>query len=541
MNRYPELSWYRDMFQVDRMERENRFISVSRQYRRNLDEHERLYRQRELRECLANERMIDITIEKYLSNEDITLPPSMSDVASYLAENTKLDFIGIAYAICGAISIATWGRVSIKLSDSWSEPAVDMLLQISGSGTRKSSLAQYLRIPFDEFCKMKNKNYEEKAKQCKEKLRIAKKFADKYERDKIKSALNNISVVASAEEQNNLKKEIDDLAAFNSSLMKDISIPYRVQLLLDKATPFKLASTLSEQGECQGCITAEASMLSNMIKSPEDTDIFLRGHTQEPYTYENAQKKIMLSHPALPMVNLVQHAAAYKLYSNEYLHGCGMTARFVPYFYKKDNYSNECNRRNNFDLYLTKIEKLLHLFHTQDLSAERYQVEVTADALRLIEDFESEIHYKIIPCMPKSAIPCLCKAHGQAVRFAWDIHAWNNADPLLYPINAEEMMQGIDLVYNTFNHIYYAYDSCGFVALCVAQKILDSLYRITDYWEQDKLLNEGIDSTTIQQRIGVKSKEVNNALIMLERHNYIRIYDYGTKNLKIILHPYFYS
>ena len=103
------------------------------------------------------------------------------------------------------------------------------------------------------------------------------------------------------------------------------------------------------------------------------------------------------------------------------------------------------------------------------------------------------------------------------------------------------MRQGIDLVRANFPHVKYAYDPCGLVAYSVAQKILESLYRITDRWEQDKLIDDGIDSTTIQQRIGIKSKDVNNALRFLDRHNYLAVYDDASNNLKIALHPYFYD
>lgn len=171
----------------------------------------------------------------------------------------------------------------------------------------------------------------------------------------------------------------------------------------------------------------------------------------------------------------------------------------------------------------------------------RYQVGVTPEALTLIHSFEEEVRNEVISSMPEAAEPWLRKAHGQAVRFAWDIHAWNSDQPHLCSITEEEMRQGIDLVRANFPHVKYAYDPCGLVAYSVAQKILESLYRITDRWEQDKLIDDGIDSTTIQQRIGVKSKEVNNALQLLDRHNYLVVYDDASNNLKIALHPYFYD
>ena len=162
------------------------------------------------------------------------------------------------------------------------------------------------------------------------------------------------------------------------------------------------------------------------------------------------------------------------------------------------------------------------------------------EALELIKNFENHIRINEIQNAPEAALPCMLKAHGQAVRFAWDIHAWNNEQPHLSPISAEEMQVGIDLARASFSHIKYAYSPTGLVAYSVARKIIESLVRIDEIWEQNKLITDGIDSTTLQQRIGCKSKEVNNALRLLETYNYLAIYDDATNNLKVILHPSFY-
>ena len=133
-----------------------------------------------------------------------------------------------------------------------------------------------------------------------------------------------------------IREAVKESLEFEKKLLQDVeeSILHPVQLLVDKATPFQLAVTMQNQGECQGSITAEGSMIkSNLISSSDAVNIFLRGHTQEPFVYENARKPICLAHPALPMVNLVQPSIASKFYSNEGLNEVGVTARFVPYFH----------------------------------------------------------------------------------------------------------------------------------------------------------------------------------------------------------------
>lgn len=507
------------------LERANRWNTAAKEHKKNAEENERKYRI-DQKQCSLS--LLQITpIENMFLKEAIpgSMPHSIANTANCLSDVTGLQPLGIAYALLGAVSIATWGRVYIKLDEFWSEPAVDMIIQVSSAGTKKSSLTKNLRAPFDLFCAQLNENHEERSQNAKEETRVAEKVTGRRSRKIIAAALEEGSTMGQKEELAVLQRAIGTIAQFNLNLMQTMKIPHRVQLLVDKGTSFQLAVALSEQGECQGCITAEGNMLlSKMISSQEAANLFLRGHTQEPYLYENAKKQINLAHPALPMINMVQPVVACKLYGNKSLNENGVTARFVPYFHHGAMLAPDgINLGGGLAAYNSKITKLLHLYHTQDKSAQRYEVGVTPEALELIKSFEAHIRCNVTPNMPEDAIPCMLKAHGQAVRFAWDVHAWNNEQPHLCPLNAKEMQAGIDMVCASFNHINYAYSPCGLVAYTVARKIIESLRNINDSWEQNKLIAEGIDSTTLQQRIGSKSKEVNNALRLLEKHNWLAV------------------
>lgn len=118
------------------------------------------------------------------------LPVSLVNIAKCLAKNTGLDPLGICLAILGSVSIATWGRVSITLTPEWSEPAVDMLLHVSSSGTRKSSLASFLRMPFEQYCAQVNDGAEIRMRHQKRKLTLLKKAAEKRAHQKIVTVLN---------------------------------------------------------------------------------------------------------------------------------------------------------------------------------------------------------------------------------------------------------------------------------------------------------------------------------------------------------------
>lgn len=69
--------------------------------------------------------------------------------------------------------------------------------------------------------------------------------------------------------------------------------------------------------------------------------------------------------------------------------------------------------------------------------APRHQVGATPEALTLIHSFEEEVRNEVASGMPETAGLWLRKAHGQAVRFAWDIHAWNSDQPQPCPVHIE--------------------------------------------------------------------------------------------------------
>lgn len=551
---YPEIvrtsSPSRYQNQISIMDDENRVYRVKKEYYKNNNERYRKYAiedtQNELSSCSI--RSLDTFI--FTDYHSYNLPESLVNTARCLSIQTELDLYGNCIMLLGTMSIATWGRLGAQLTPHWFEPQIDMLLHVSPSGTRKSALVTTLRFPYDVFCTEANKDHKKNALRLKVEAQQMNKAADKLVSKQVDALVKNMYGISNANFQYNkdiegFRNSINQATALKLDITKDANdaIKPPVQLLIDDATPYKLGISMSEQGECQGCITAEGSMLgSKLLNSSGVTGLFLRSHTQEPYVYENARKTISLSHPALPMINIVQDTVAVKFYNNDMHNEIGVSARFVPHFRSKHcTIIKEQISDDAFTFYNNKISQLLKLYHTQDKNAIRYKISVESRALRLINDFKDSIKYYIIPDMPKEAEPCLRKAHGQAVRFALDIHAWNHDQPHTTSITEQEMEQGISIVENSFEHIRYAYDPCGLIAFKTAQKIVQSLMRINVRHERNCILNKGTDSSTIQRRIDVKSKEVNNALILLDRHNVLAVYDDATNNLKVVLHRDFFN
>lgn len=173
-----------------KLEKENRLAKALKEGKNNNEERTRRLNIAREQQDLARYKIRPLLQPRFNSRAIRYLPDNLVNIAKYLAKNTGLDPLGICLAILGSVSIATWGRVSITLTPEWSEPAVDMQLHVSGSGTRKSSLASFLRMPFEQYCAQANDGAEVRIRHQKRELTLLKKAAEKRAHQKIVTVLN---------------------------------------------------------------------------------------------------------------------------------------------------------------------------------------------------------------------------------------------------------------------------------------------------------------------------------------------------------------
>ena len=138
---------------LEAMEYCNHQVRVSKEYIKNQREFARnammSAKQREMegREIVP----LNVILQPQSDASHINLPPLVDDAANYLSKRYGLDSVGLAMQILAAFSIATWGRVKVRLDSEWEEPAVDMLIQMAESGKTKSAPIRLLRRPFEAF------------------------------------------------------------------------------------------------------------------------------------------------------------------------------------------------------------------------------------------------------------------------------------------------------------------------------------------------------------------------------------------------------
>ena len=160
---------------IRELERANKFYKEAKEYKKNSEENERKNRMSQKQFLLRSTQINSIDNIILERNIPFSVPPSIITIASCLSDRTGLNPLGCLYAVLGSLSIATWGRITIKPSNAWSEPAVDMILQVSTAGTKKSSLTKHLREPFEHFCSQSNIMYDEQSRNAKEKKRLTQK------------------------------------------------------------------------------------------------------------------------------------------------------------------------------------------------------------------------------------------------------------------------------------------------------------------------------------------------------------------------------
>jgi len=513
-------------------------------YMRNKDEYELETHLYEIQRSHSLDNVITPLerIPRHLERE-CNIPQDIEPPIELLAHSYGIDYLGAIKMLLCAISMAIWGRLFITPKESWDEPGILQTIGIGESGTMKSSLLKKIAHPFRQFEQDRAVSEEQRAL-SKAKQKFGEKFIRNIEKTKLREAIKTAVQSDPAAVLEQLMQFASENAQFQIDANKELASTVQVSpcLILDTATPMGLAKHLKKHGECANIMSAEADFIKKVIlNSSADTGLLLRGATQEQYVRlsGNATNEIRLERPSINMLVMSQYSVAEKLYRNEDLNDIGLTARLMPHFFNSSYQREELNA-TAMEEYNSKIKKLLDMYYTQDCKAEHFAVKLTSGAIDSLNEFEKEINDIIEnKTMPASATPWLRKACGLSLKYALAYHAWRCTIPHTPPITEDEMRVGIEIVRNSLPHVEFALGPMGLCALNTAQKIIDNIRNRT---EDERLkLNQIWDSTLIQQRIGRKAVEVNNALQLLESCHWIILHDDGSKNLKFMLHNNFFG
>ena len=99
------------------LERLNRLCKQAKEYKKNKEEDVRRNHMLRKQRMLERRSINPLKMPRFRKGLIRGLPQGIIHTANYLSSITGLEPLGIVYAILGTVSIATWGRVAIKLTE----------------------------------------------------------------------------------------------------------------------------------------------------------------------------------------------------------------------------------------------------------------------------------------------------------------------------------------------------------------------------------------------------------------------------------------
>ncbi len=499
------------------------------------------------------------------STRKILLNEKLERIAAEVVKGTEFNVIGIVIQVLTAIISTLWGRCRVHVKDNWNETAVLMTLQVSEPSTRKSPLINLLRVPFEEFFAIKQKESAERNLE-REIQNETIQAINESQKSKIQSIIKknqNYEI-----DYDEMESELEEKISFYKGKinLRKQELPPLVNCtgLIDGATSYQLGKTLAGQGESGCSISAEGGLFgSSLMKKGNFGKLFNRLHDQEAYEEVSGRGNISLKNPTLSIISFVQPTIARNFYNNNDANETGATARFMPVFHGSQYIDYEIEKTklqsnsldaatmvltsngyiNYFDgeTYNEAILRLLQLYFTQDADAEKFCVKLTPEAKLEVEYFHSLIQRNVIPYVSPHAKAALGKLHGKAVRLALSIHALTNRIPHEADITLESMKTACLICDYLIPHIQYACVPWGAQAYSDAIVIIDNLQAINTHVGERKILKEGIDTTKLSSRVGFKGERFDYALTRLALNNIVIILDNAEKGKRVVLHPDFFK
>ncbi|KHK00178.1 DUF3987 domain-containing protein [Desulfovibrio sp. TomC] len=464
----------------------------------------------------------------------------LREVIDCLSSEVLIDKEAILLGVLGCISTSSRGSIEVSLSDRWKEPLIDYVCVVSMAGTRKSSLVNFLRRPFESFTQNYLQENAESIASSIEKQSMLNRIKNKVYNKRAKEIAEEI---ASDVPCNSLAIE-NWLMEFTEKTrpLSGVGVACSPQLFIDDTSKNKLIMTLAQQGGCLSILSPEGSGYLEMIrKDKEILALVLKGYDMEEHDgLYMGRKHVNLKNPALPTVLMVQPNIAYKFFENSSFREVGLTPRFSPYFSSGNSSARGeyiCQHTDRLHVYETKIKSLLECCYTQNQSRNIVKLQISCEAMEAINDFRRELLAILSTNNVRNMISFLEKAHGKAVRLAGAFHLWKY-DKLFHEnkIGLNEVTCGIELTRLLIAHAEFAFSDYGLRGYRDADRIIQYLLR-SHFNEVHSVYN----SREIEQYIrGIDRERACIALNILENHGYIRQYRQACKKREFILNSRFF-
>lgn len=398
------------------------------------------------------------------------LPDKISPYIQATAESLQVSVDMVATFVIAIISLCVQGKYKIQVKPDWEEPVNLYAVVVMRPSERKSPTLKMVSAPVFEYMDEENERRQPEIAEYETKKKI------------LTGQIKNISnSIAGSYKKDNNKYTMEDILECQEELRKLEEEGIReLKLIVDDVTPEALVSTMKENNDRIGIVSAEGGIFGTMAGRYNDhtnIDIFLKGYSGEYYsTARIGRQGNTLKHPLITIVLAVQPQVICDIMDNKEFSGRGLLARFLYSIpnslvgsrkYRtepvnkalKEEYNNlikDLLKTNEMD-----FDRPIRLSEEADLQSEIYNQQIER---RLTDDLEQIEEWA-------------GKLHGNTMRIAAIFHivkyGW---DAVNVPLEAETLAGAIKVGQYYLEHSMAAFDMMG---LSDPQDVKDAKYIIS--------------------------------------------------------------
>lgn len=398
------------------------------------------------------------------------LPDKIRPYIQATAESLQVSVDMVATFVIAIISLCVQGKYKIQVKPDWEEPVNLYAVVVMRPSERKSPTLKMVSAPVFEYMEEENERRQPEISENETKKKI------------LTGQITNISrKIAGSYKKKDSEYTMSDLLECQEELRKlEEEGLKELKLIVDDVTPEALVSTMKENDDRIGIVSAEGGIFGTMAGRYNDhtnIDIFLKGYSGEYYsTARIGRQGNTLKHPLITIVLAVQPQVICDIMDNKEFSGRGLLARFLYSIpnslvgsrkYRtepvnkalKEDYNNlikDLLKTNEMD-----FERTIHLSEEADLQSEIYNQQIER---RLTDDLEQIEEWA-------------GKLHGNTMRIAAIFHivkyGW---DAVNVPLEAETLAGAIKVGQYYLEHSMAAFDMMG---LSDPQDVKDAKYIIS--------------------------------------------------------------
>lgn len=398
------------------------------------------------------------------------LPDKIRPYIQATAESLQVSVDMVATFVIAIISLCVQGKYKIQVKPDWEEPVNLYAVVVMRPSERKSPTLKMVSAPIFEYMEEENERRQPEISENETKKKI------------LTGQITNISrKIAGSYKKKDSEYTMSDLLECQEELRKlEEEGLKELKLIVDDVTPEALVSTMKENDDRIGIVSAEGGIFGTMAGRYNDhtnIDIFLKGYSGEYYsTARIGRQGNTLKHPLITIVLAVQPQVICDIMDNKEFSGRGLLARFLYSIpnslvgsrkYRtepvnkalKEDYNNlikDLLKTNEMD-----FERTIHLSEEADLQSEIYNQQIER---RLTDDLEQIEEWA-------------GKLHGNTMRIAAIFHivkyGW---DAVNVPLEAETLAGAIKVGQYYLEHSKVAFDMMG---LSDPQDVKDAKYIIS--------------------------------------------------------------